>query len=233
MEYYITDNIYIKSNNMFIINDDKHIKINKYNWHYYLNYIGWEKLNREWIISINKLSKIKEKNSRFGIYKVPGDGDCFFHCLAYALNEKTGYCEYNSNDIRILISNGIDENMYKESIRYYKIMKEYGDFNHEWDPEDIHNIHDYRNIISTSGHMYWLDHILLSHVTKIFNINLLILENLSIYNTLIDFDSNKPTIILLYEDLHFNLLGYFKDMMNTYFYELPIEIHKIMKLKKL
>ena len=78
MEYYITDNIYINLITCLLLMMINMLQINKYNWHYYLNYIGWEKLNREWIISINKLSKIKEKNSRFGIYKVPGDGDCFF-----------------------------------------------------------------------------------------------------------------------------------------------------------
>ena len=231
MEYYYTDTIFISKDSMYKIENGKNKKITKSNWHLYLHELGWCKLPRKWIIQINQLTEGKDKNSRYGVYNVQSDGDCFFHCIAYAINEKLGYYEHNSTDIRKMISEGIDNDMYNCSLRYYKIMKDANDFHENWDPYKIKNIDEYKGIISSSGHQHWLDYILLSHITNILNINIIILDNYNIYNTLIEYDKNKSSIILLYENrIHFNLIGYFDKYMKTYFEELPVEIAKLKKL---
>lgn len=231
MKYYYKEDIYIENDSIYKILNDKTIKINKSNWHIHLKDLGWKKLYRDWVIFLNKFNDTNEKNSRYGIYNVPGDGDCFYHCLAYAMNENLGYIEYTSNDIRKLISDNIDLDMFETSIRYYKIMKDSDDFPESWDPYTITDINEYKNIICQSGNLYWLDYILLSHIIKILNINILILKDFDIYNTLLDFDINKSTIILLYEnDDHFNLLGYFDGYIKTYLNTLPPEIKKLKKI---
>lgn len=225
MEYYYTDSIFRTNTTMY----NNTTKITKNNWHAHLDQIGWSKLPRNWIISMNKLSDLKEKNCRYGIYNVPGDGNCFFHCISYALNEYLGYIEYDTSCIRKKISDGIDDNMYETSMRYYKIMKDANDFQEKWNPYDIKNIEEYKQIIA-SDNLQFLDHILLSHIIDILNINIIILNDCNIYNTLIKYDENNHSIILFYQDnIHFNLIGYFDKYMKSYFKELPSEIIKLKK----
>ena len=58
---YLTDNIYIKDDLYYYKKNDKNIKITDINWHLYLNEYGWEKIHRNWIIKLNKLSDKKKK----------------------------------------------------------------------------------------------------------------------------------------------------------------------------
>ena len=69
--------------------------------------------------------------------------------------------------------------------------------------------------IMKGGTNYWGDHILLQLLCSILQINLLILNcddtmnQYDIYHTMIDYNPEYKTILLLYEDrMHFKLIGY-------------------------
>ena len=81
--YFLTDNIRITKRGMEYINNNNFKLITKRNWHKILNEYGWEKIPKKWIINLNKLSKIHEKNSLYGIMDVNITGNCFFECIAY------------------------------------------------------------------------------------------------------------------------------------------------------
>ena len=46
----------------FYEENEKTIKIKERDWHIYLSDYGWSKLNKKWIMKLNKLSKTKKKD---------------------------------------------------------------------------------------------------------------------------------------------------------------------------
>ena len=87
-EYYYTDNLRLKDDKMEYKQNDIFIPIKKHNWHHILSEYGWQKIHKPWITKLNQLSKVKERNSLYGVLDCDSDGDCFFHCIANALNER-------------------------------------------------------------------------------------------------------------------------------------------------
>jgi len=240
-EYYLTDTIRMIDNKMeYRINGSDFREVKNNNWHHVLCEYGWEKIQKQWIIKLNKLSKVRERNSLYGVLDCDSDGDCFFHCIANALTEKKRGTEYyNGNDIRVIISDNLTEEQYKMIILTYRIMKDADDFSEEWDPYSINSIDEFREKITTSGHEYWGDHILLQVLSAILKLNVFILNNnviendFSIYNTLNDINKEYGSIFLIYEDMcHFKLLGHFNSKMTSYFNfdEIPLELKRLYKL---
>ena len=244
MDYYLTENILIRDNEMFYQNDNKIKKINSSSWHTFLGEYGWSKLPIQWIKILNKLSPLKNKNSPFGLFDCESDGNCFFHCISNALNQynilNENFEQTNYNDIRNIIADSITEETFEIMINYYRIMKDADDFEEEWDPYKIKNIEDFRIQLKKSGHNYWGDYILLSNVIQILNLNIFILnfnedtKDYTPYNTLIDFNPNYDSIFLLYENnCHFKLLGYFdgKKIVSYFTDNIPVELLKLYKLR--
>ena len=100
MKHYLNENIFIENEIFFYEENEKKIKIKERDWHIYLSDYGWSKLNKKWIMKLNKLSKNKKKNSLFGCLDCGGDGDCLFHCISYAMNDyKTTGTEKLRNDL--------------------------------------------------------------------------------------------------------------------------------------
>jgi len=241
-EYYLTDNIRLINDTMeYRYKDDNFRLIKKHNWHHILSEYGWQKINKQWITKLNKLSKMKEKNSLYGILDCDSDGDCFFHCIANALNERDMDTEYyDANDIREIISDNITEDQYDMIISTYRIMKDADDFSEGWDPYSIHSIGEFKEKIKTSGHEYWGDHILLQVLINILKINVFILNcnsltnDYSVYNTLNDYNPEYGSIFLIYEDMcHFKLLGNFNGKIRSYFTNdsVPYELKRLYELK--
>ena len=242
-EYYYTDNLRLKDDKMEYKLNDIFIPIKKHNWHHILNEYGWEKINKSWIIILNKHSDNKEKNSRYGMIDCESDGDCFFHCIANALNERDINTEnyYISDDIRKMISDNITIDQYNFMISTYRIMKDADDFSEGWDPYEIDSLEEFRECIETSGHIYWGDFMLLQLLCEILKINIFILKaneyenDYSIYNTMCSKKRDYDNIFLILENnIHFKLLGYFNDKIISYFkYEMiPIELKRLFKLKE-
>ena len=242
-EYYLTDNIRVSNDKMEYRDDKQEFKlIKKHNWHHVLSEYGWQKIDRQWITKLNKLSKVKEKNSLYGVLDCDSDGDCFFHCIANALNERDrdigNY--YNSNDIREILSENITEEQYDMIISTYRIMKDADDFSEGWDPYQINSLDEFKDKIKTSGHEYWGDYILLQILITILEVNIFILNcnslmnDYSVYNTLNDYNPNYGSIFLIYEDMcHFKLLGNFNDKIRSYFTDssFPNELKRLYRLK--
>ena len=242
-EYYLTDNIRLINDRMeYRCEGDKFKLIKNHNWHHVLSEYGWRKINKQWITKLNQLSKVKEKNSLYGVLDCDSDGDCFFHCIANALNERDMGTDsyYDANDIREIISDNITEEQYDTIITYYRIMKDADDFSEGWDPYSIHSIDEFKEKIKTSGHEYWGDHILLQVLINILRINVFILNcntlynDYSVYNTLNDYNQDYGSIFLIYEDMcHFKLLGNFDHKIRSYFTNdtLPYELKQLYELK--
>ena len=242
-EYYLTHDIRLINNKMEYRKNDIFIPIKKSNWHHVLSDYGWEKIYKSWIIILNKHSDCKERNSRYGVLDCESDGDCFFHCIANALNERDINKEnyYISNDIRKMISDNITSDQYDFIINTYRIMKDADDFSEDWDPYEINSLEDFKEMIETSGHIYWCDFMLLQLLCEILKINIYILNtneyenDYSIYNTMCEYKREYDNIFLILENnSHFKLLGYFKDKMISYFKNenIPIELKRLFKLKE-
>ena len=80
--YFLTENISINNDIMFYHSK----KITNNNWHLYLTEYGWNKMPLRWVKKLNKLTSIKSRNSRYGVYSCPEDGDCFFPGLDKSLD---------------------------------------------------------------------------------------------------------------------------------------------------
>ena len=246
MDYYLTENVFIHENKMYHRDAGKIKKIMSKDWHIILKEYGWAKIPLPWIKQLNKLNhgKNEHKNSQFGILDCESDGNCFFHCISNALNEYNMWNETVEQkdfiDIRNIIADSITEESYKTMINYYRIMKDADDFDEEWDPYEIHTLEDFKEQLRAPGHNYWGDYILLNNVIKILNLNIFILnynkidKDYTVYNTLIDFNTNYDSIFLLYEDnCHFKLIGYYDgDKIVSYFTDnIPIELLTLYKLR--
>ena len=120
-------------------------------------------------------------------------------------------------------------------------MKDHDDFYDDWNIDDIQSIEDFKNKILNSENNYWCDHLIYELSSELLNINILIFnsdinnKNYSIYNTLCEYDKNKYTIFLLYEnECHFKLIGYFNNynMISNFLYkEIPNELIMLYNLK--
>jgi hypothetical protein len=239
-EYYLTDNIRLYNDKMEYKKDDIFLPVKKYNWHHILNEYGWEKIHKPWIMKLNQLSVTKEKNSRFGMLDCESDGDCFFHCIANSLNERDINTDnyYISDDIRKLISDNITHEQFNLMITTYRIMKDADDFSEKWDPYEIDTLEDFKNTLNTSGHSYWGDFMLLQVLSEILKVNIYILNTneyqneYNVYHTMCEYKRDYDNIFLLLEnDCHFKLVGYFDEKMITYFRsdDIPIELKKLVE----
>ena len=234
--HYLTPELYIKDNKTYY----EGYEIKRNNWHRYLSEIGWGKLHKQWISQLNKLNKHYYKNnSLFGSLECGNDGDCLFHCIAYAINSIESNM-YDSKDIRKIVADSVTSDEYDNIITCYRSMKDLDDFDEGWDPYDINSLDRFKDILKTSGHSYWCDHLILQLVMKTFTINLLILsqnEFTDYYKPYLlanNYDCTKHTIIILHEnDSHFKLIGYFQGTMKLYFTNdtIPCEIKALFNLK--
>jgi len=241
---YLTDEIFLKENKTYYLEDNKEKPLKDHNWHHVMKDCGWSKINKKWITILNKEANMKSKNSSFGLLDCEADGNCFFHCIANALNEKNLFTQltyYDQNDIRHIVADSISKEKYEELIHYYKIMKDADDFDEEWDPYLITSLEDFKNEITQSGHNYWGDWLLLDILCKSLKVNIFILNtdtiqnNYSAYNTMIDYRYDFNTIFLSLEDQsHFKLIGCFNgERLVSYFTEkqIPEELKKICKIR--
>lgn len=231
-ENYFTEDIFMNNDIMYY----KNKPIKKHNWHHILSEIGWNKMNVNWIKKLNSYHPNPYKNSQYGILDVPSDGDCLFHCLSKALSS-TGEEYYEAQDIRILLSNSIDQETFNTIIAIYRCLKDSDDFDEDWDPYEVHKLQDFKEKLINGGHDYWCDHILLELIIKTLKLNIFILEeNDKVYDKyqyLLNYNKKYKSILLLYTNgNHFQLIGNFQGCMRQLFSDdnLPIEIKKMYNL---
>lgn len=237
MRFYLDDNIFTENEIFHYEYGNNIIKIKEKNWHKYLSDYGWEKLNKQWIIKLNKLAKHKPKNSLFGVLDCGGEGDCLFNCISYAMNKDR---TTDSETLRLGLSNYITEDKFNTIIEIYRILKDTDDFEEVWDP-DLTSFEDFKKILREGGDNYWGDSIILDFLKEYLNLNIIIMYNNDITNLyyhypLLDaYSDDKNTIILLYKnEIHFQLIGYFTEgRMNTIFnsVNIPEEILSMVKIR--
>lgn len=232
---YLSENILILNGKTYY--QDKLVK--KHNWHIRLDELGWTKLSKRWIKQLNKLHTSYPNNSLFGVLECGDDGDCLFHCISYALNNISDK-DYDSKDIKNIVAESITQDQFNNIISCYRCMKDLNDFDESWDPYEINTLDKFKAEICKSGHSYWGDYLLLQLLVITFHINVLLLtqneytDTYEVYNTAIPYDKNNDTIILVHENnSHFKLVGYFNDIMNSYFTHtsLPTEIKRLFNLQ--
>ena len=239
---YISDNIYFDTNNnnlYYIENNNK--KITKNNWHNYLYNLDWNKLNLQWKkrlkLNENMNTKPISKNSLYGLLECGSDGDCLFNCIAEAFNNPINkLCDiYTIKDLRQLVSLQINENNFNDILELYKLQFDNNEFNGNWNPYNINSIDEFKNEINTLGNNFWGDYTCIVFLQKALNINIIILndDNIKIHPLGQELDRYKKTVILYYYDnIHFQLIGYFNNYMQTLFNynELPDSIINIYNI---
>tara|TARA_B100000427_G_scaffold324859_1_gene330724 strand:- start:606 stop:1340 length:735 start_codon:yes stop_codon:yes gene_type:complete len=235
---YLSESLFIKDGITYFIDKQNIKKVTKYNWHNIMNSIGWKKLNINWIKKLNNLSENTPHNSLYGALDCGGDGDCFFNCIAHALNYKLDENNmfYTSSILRNLLAESISKNKYNEIIELYKIYYDNNELLEDWNPYET-TYPQFIDIIKQSD--FWGDYLLFNEFINLFKINIIILnvntidKAYNIYNTLHTYNSSLPTIILNYEDnMHFTLFGYFVNNKMVYLFTddiLPTEIVILIK----
>ena len=240
--YYLTDSVFLKEDTLFYETERGDIKrVSKHNWHRILEEYGWTKLPKKWITTLNMTIESpshKERNSLFGMLDCEHDGDCFFHCIANALNERDHFTShYDSQDVREIICESLTDEMFETIIGCYRAMKDASDFEEDWDPHKIKSLDQFREQMRKGGHEYWGDYLMMNLLVQCLGVNILLLnsnedeQDYTVYKTLNDFDETRGTICLLYENgVHFQLLGHFNgSRMISYFppYLVPFALRKI------
>ena len=237
MRFYLDDNVFTENGIFYYENGGDIVKVKERNWHTYLLGYGWTKLNKKWIIKLNKLSKHKQKNSLFGVLDCGGEGDCLFNCISYAMNKDKNI---DAEGLRMGLSDYITEGKFQCIIEIYRILKDTGDFEELWDP-NFTSFEDFKLLLKEGVNHFWGDSLILDFLKEYLNINIVVLYNNDItnkyyhYPMLDKYDQNKNTIILLYKDeIHFQLIGHFSgNRMNTIFNRenIPNEILSMVEIR--
>lgn len=240
-EVYLTPNLYVKNKITYYIDDEKnkHIRINKTNWHKYFAESGWSKLEQGWLRRLNKHTENKNKNSCWAVYDNFGDGDCLFYAIAEAINEP------DMELIREMAANEIKDDNFDLIIESYRSSYDVGEFECTWDPYQINTKEQLKEELKKTGHNYWGDYIVIQLLERALNVNFIILnaenedikrggrlkDRFNIHNLCNNIDPNRKTIILYYIDsVHFQLVGYFnKTYMETLFDTIPHELWSIYR----
>ena len=243
IDIYLTDKIIINEGKYYFENNKHRRLISDKDWHKKLDDIGWQKLDKSWIIRLNTLSKFK-RNSKWGLLDCDTNGDCFYSVIAEAFNYYYRNIENHEMIHSIDVRRKISERFTKENFDYimniYKIENEMNEFYHKWNIENIKTCEDLKKELIKPGHNYWADHIIIQLFQEAFQVNIIILKNSNlkknskVYSLGNELESNKKTIILSYIDqMHFKLIGYFNNnAIHTIFdYDkLPQEIIKVYHL---
>lgn len=245
---YLTSSIFSYNHKLYYHDEEKnkYIKINIKNWHKYLNDYGWEKLEYGWKKRLKNNSKM---NFRFGVLDCGGNGNCLFNCITEALNNPINPLEneYDSNIIRKIAADQINKDNFPVIIESYKLAKESGEFQGDWDPSKIESISQLQNEIKKDGDSCWGDHIIIQLLQEKIKINFILLKSDIMFSLFKGLYKNIPItekykiqslgqninkyekyMILHYiSGLHFQLVGYFNGInMQTIFKRenLPSEI---------
>ncbi len=194
--------------------------VSKRNWHKFL--FDWSKLPRKWVSRL-KNTTIQERNSPWGLKDCGGGGDCLFHCVSEALNDKFGMTT-NYKTIRKICASGINESNFDFILTTYKLEKENNEFHGHWDPNTIKTIKDLQNIIKTPGNTYWGDNISISLMENVLKMHFLVFQTIDtkygyqISPYLMGTEYKYSNFILIHNrtNIHFQLIGLvYKRKMNV------------------
>tara|TARA_S200000501_G_scaffold23563_1_gene20371 strand:+ start:732 stop:1442 length:711 start_codon:yes stop_codon:yes gene_type:complete len=212
-KYYISSDIYFDLDKKCFFKDldeDICLKINNTNFEVEFEDYGWSELGFLWNI---------ELGDQFMLLDCGANGDCLFHCLSEAIN-LDNICRgdisnlFDVQTLRTKASNEFTSENFDLILQNYKIEKEVGEFQGDWDPESINSIEELQNELCKTGNNFWGDHIIIQLLSQSIKKNIIVLngdeefEKLT-YNT-VETPGSKGYIIIYFENnCHYKLVGKF------------------------
>lgn len=212
-KYYISGDIYFDLNKKCFFKDldeTKPLKINNKNFKEEFDDYGWSELDFLWNI---------ELGDQFMLLDCGANGDCLFHCLSEAIN-LDNICRgdisnlYDVQTLRTKASKEFTNENFELILQNYKIEKEVGEFQGDWDPESINSIEELQNELCKTGNNFWGDHIIIQLLSQALKVNIIVLngdedfEKLS-YNIVETLGSKGYIIIYFENNCHYKLVGKF------------------------
>ena len=176
-KYYISNEIFYDFSKKCFFQenlDEKCEKIVYSNFKTAFEDYGWSELDFLWNI---------ELGDEFMLLDCGSHGDCLFHCLAEAIN-LNNICKSNPDisdlldieDLRKMASKQLNKDNYDIILQNYKIEKEVGEFQGDWDPESINSIEDLQNELCKTGNNFWGDHIVIQLLSQALKVNIISLN---------------------------------------------------------
>lgn len=187
----------------------------------------WEPIDERW-------SK-KLLSEYFVIKNCLSDGNCQFRSIETALTNaghKTDHEKLRRSICKYI--NNIDNNEFFNIIQSYRLEKQHGEFEGNWDPFVIKNKRDFIKQLKQPGFNFQGDNITLSLISQSLNIDIIILDdNLNITDLSNPEKLNQKLIILYFDkkNKHYKTIGIkLKKKVHSIFKrsDLPIEILRII-----
>ena len=200
-------------------------------WKNCLKKQGWEDFPNNW----NTIIDFK----RFAVKENYAQGDCLFLAISYGLNIYNQLKNFSNEklvvkSLRKLVADYINDDNFEEILNMYKIEKNNKELSGNWNPNNIKNLTQFKNIIKKNGN-FWGDNLVLSILSNKLKINFLILndDTSNIYRLGENIKEYEKTMILFYEqNIHFKVVGYFNNnKIITVFNKdkLPNSIYRLYK----
>ncbi|NBP01528.1 MAG: hypothetical protein EBU90_15585, partial [Proteobacteria bacterium] len=151
----------------------------------------WKELDEHW--------KLKLLSSAFVVKDCIGDGNCQFRSIETALTD-SGY-RMTHEKLRKMIAqyiNKMSDAQFYEIVQNYRLEKQNGDFEGNWDPDQIRNKKDFITNIVKSGFHFQGDNITLSLLSKAINLDFVILDDNYNITDLSNPDELHDRVVVLY-----------------------------------
>jgi hypothetical protein len=235
----------VTENNQHLTSNETLIKITDDNWKPFFNEYGWTDMENLWELYLD---------DSYTMLECGAGGDCFFHCLSEAINLDFIYTSTSDNindisisdsdimdkfldikDVRVLASNMITDENFEFILECYKAEDESGEFQGDWNPEDINKKQDLQAEIETLGDSFWADHIIIQLLSEHFKVNFIILNSNELYDEPNILNLSNPEYkkyIILYYDCgcHYKLVGQWNGrFMKTIFDTIPEAINEVIQ----
>lgn len=215
-EYYLTENVFYDFDKkcIFSNNSNNLVQLNKQNWKKNLQDFDLFDLPDIWD------NRIIHDNNIIAVKDCGADGDCLFNVISEAFNlyhlysNNEDYEYYDAKLLREVICNCIDDDIYFSIIEIYKMEYDGLNFLDDWNPYEIKNKEELRNVIKTCGNTFWGDHMCLELLKEQLKFNVIIMKDDEdkIYPTADILDKYEKTIIIYYiDEIHFQLVTAFID----------------------
>jgi hypothetical protein len=187
----------------------------------------WEAIHPKWE------KKVLSKN--FVIKNCLADGNCQFRSIETALTNagiKTNHERLRKSICKYI--NNLDNNDFFNIIQNYRLEKQTGEFEGDWDPFSIKNKRDFTKELRKPGFNFQGDNITLSLISKCLEIDIIILDSDLNVTDLSNPDHLFPKIIIIFYDKqnkHYRTIGLkCKKKINTIFkrIDLPDELTRLI-----
>ena len=151
----------------------------------------WKELDEHW--------QKKLLSPAFVVKDCIGDGNCQFRSIETALTD-SGF-RMSHEKLRKMIAqyvNKMSEHEFYDIIQNYRLEKQNGDFQGNWDPDQIRNKKDFITNVVKSGFHFQGDNITLSLLSKAINLDFVIFDDNYNITDLSNPDELQDRLVILY-----------------------------------